>query len=102
MIVTFLVDEKILNKKLKFAITIILTSVLVVGYLYETLFEDISSERNALIIDFQQGKTLVCNGVDVNFTNFNFSYPTSSFIAKKEAPAELKKLMFDLKRCKPK
>jgi len=39
-----------------------------------------------VVLKFNQDKTVICNGVDVNNTNFTLSIGTYTFIGKKETP----------------
>ncbi|CZE47483.1 hypothetical protein [Campylobacter geochelonis] len=100
IIVLFSVDDEKLSKKVKFSIVGILAFIAVFGYFYEGFVEKKSLNLQEIALSFNQNKTLVCKGYDINQTNFNFSYATSSFIAKKGVSDKFKDVMVDAKDCK--
>ncbi|PSM52001.1 putative membrane protein [Campylobacter blaseri] len=95
----FSIDDNKISKKVKFIIILILVAIASFGYFYEAKQDKKFDSLNSKIQAFQQGKTLNCNGYEVNMTNFNFSYATHSFIFKKDAKKEFQNVIIKAKDC---
>lgn len=101
LILLFLLKNSKRNSIIKSIVGIFLIVTFVFGYFYESEVKKSEYElRDELIVHFEQGGTLSCNGTTVDKDNFGFSYASSSFIAKKEAKVEFQGLVFDIKECK--
>ncbi|MSN96517.1 hypothetical protein F1B92_04930 [Campylobacter sp. FMV-PI01] len=99
IIVLFTIDDKKINKKMKISVVFLLSLISIFAYFYEINFQKSSQNIKELSNSFLQGKNLKCKGIDVNLTNFEFSYATSSFIAKNGVPKEFKNLIFEVSKC---
>lgn len=71
-----------LDKKQKLIITVILLAVIGFGIFYNKYNEAQSQKMLECVLKFNQNKTIVCNGIDVNKTNFTLSIGTYTFIGK--------------------
>lgn len=100
VILLFSVDNEKISKKNKFIILIFFVVVGVFGYFLEKYQDDKFNNLDNLSKAFTQGKTLVCKGYDVNLTNFNLSYQTQTFIAKKDAQNKFKNIIVEIEDCK--
>jgi hypothetical protein len=68
----------------------IVTSFVLVVILGAIAFNTYSSSQREVMLNavraFNQNKTITCDGVDVNKTNFTLSVGTYTFIGKKDTP----------------
>ena len=75
-----------LNHKQKSVITAIFLAIIGGAVYYNTL-QDAERERIIYVQQqYDQGKTIMCDGIEVNATNFSFSIGTRTFIGKKNTP----------------
>jgi len=75
-----------LNKNQKIIITIVVLSV-VLGAIAFNIYSNTQRDKMLnVVIKFNQGKTVKCNGVDVNNTNYTISIGTYTFIGKENTP----------------
>jgi hypothetical protein len=77
-----------LNKKQKIGATLIVLMVIMGAFFYNEYSASQSTKVRHIEILFVQGKSLTCNGIEVNSTNFSYSDGTQTFIGKKETPFE--------------
>jgi len=89
--------SKIAQRKIIF----IVVSIMILVSLYEFLIVSKEHEDFTLINSFYQNKSLICHGVEINSTNFNFVTGTMTFVAKKEN-SQYKNIIFKLSECKAK
>jgi hypothetical protein len=76
-----------LNFKEKVTATF-LTMIFVMGALYyNTVQDENAAHTRDVMLRFNQGQSLDCNGVEVNSTNFSLSVGTQTFIGRKEGRA---------------
>lgn len=75
-----------LKAKMKIGMAVALLFITIFAMMYNAYSE--KQRRHALDVElrYKQGKTLVCNGMDVNSTNFSFSTGTHTFIGRKGTP----------------
>lgn len=103
MISIFLIDDEKLSKKAKFIITAVIAIFAIFAYSFESFTQSKAKDLNELSTAFKQGKTLICSDgksqTQVNLQNFEFSFATSSFIAKRDALNEFKNKTFNAKDC---
>jgi len=104
MISIFLIDDEKLSKKAKFIITAVIAIFAIFAYTFENFSQNKAEQINELSTAFKQGKTLVCKDgnamSEIDKEDFEFSFATSSFIAKRNAKNELKNRTFNAKDCK--
>lgn len=75
-----------LNSRQKAIISMIIT-LLIAGAVAYNVQSDRDRDRvSAIELQYRQGKTLHCKGVDVNESTFSYSIGTQSFIGLKETP----------------
>lgn len=89
-----------LSKKIKALIIIILVLIGSFGYFFEISSKEKSSNLNAITTAFLQGRTIKCDDIDANLTNFDYLPATKSLSAKRSAPDKYKNLIFEIKECK--
>lgn len=71
-----------LNHTQKTGITV-LAALLVGGmYAYNVMGDKAREHTNAIVLQYNQGKTVKCEGVDVNKTNYSLSIGTQTFIGR--------------------
>ncbi len=51
-------------------------------YAYNVMGKNAREHTNAIILQYNQGKTVKCEGMDVNKTNFSLSVGTQTFIGR--------------------
>ena len=75
-----------LDKKTKSAVVVSLLAMILFMYLYN-LYTDKERERILdVVIRYNQGKTLLCKGFEVNSSTFSYSVGTQTFIGKENTP----------------
>ena len=75
-----------LTRSQKITISLLTLSVIIAAIAYNNYS---AKEREAImqtVTKFEQNKTVRCEGVDVNSTNFTLSTGTYTFIGKKDSP----------------
>ena len=75
-----------LNHKQKSVITAIFLAI-IGGAVYYNKLQDAQRDRIIKVEQlYNQGKTIVCDGIEVNETNFSYSVGTQTFIGNKNTP----------------
>ncbi len=74
-----------LTIKQKVAVVIILATVILAGYLYNTHSASEQEKILRVVRDFENGKTLTCKGKDINSSNYTLSIGTYTFIGKENS-----------------
>ena len=75
-----------LSKKQEIIIAIVILSVILSAIAFNSYS---SSQREAMldvVTKYRQGKTVTCNGIKVNDTNYSLSIGTYTFIGKENTP----------------
>ncbi len=75
-----------LNKNQKIIITIVIFSIVLGAIAFNTYSNAQRDNMLNVVMKFNQGKTVNCNGVDVNNTNYTISIGTYTFIGKEKTP----------------
>jgi len=75
-----------LNKSQKIFIGIILLVIILGAVAYNKYNQAQREKMLKTIIKYEQGKTLTCNGVDVNSSIYSLSVGTYTFIGKENTP----------------
>ena len=75
-----------LSKSQKIGVTAIVTAVIMFAVAFNSYSDAQNQKLLAITTKFQQNKTVKCEGIDVNSTNFTLSVGTFTFIGKKETP----------------
>ena len=70
----------------KINITIVVLSILAVIVMFNEYSEQENKKMIQTTIEFNQNKTIKCEGHDVNNTNYTLSVGTYTFIAKENTP----------------
>ena len=74
------------NNTKKISIIITILSVMAIA----VMFNEYSNQKNQKMLDatlkFKQGKTIKCNGKDINSTNYTLSIGTYTFIGRQNTP----------------
>ena len=74
------------TKKQKVTISIVIFSLIVAAILFNTYSAQQREHMLNAVLLFKQGKTITCNGKDVNASNYTLSIGTYTFIGKKNTP----------------
>lgn len=75
-----------LNRSQKFLIVTILLAIVLGGIAYNKYNQAKTDRMRNAIIKYKQGKTITCNGVEVNSSIYSLSIGTYTFIGKKNTP----------------
>jgi len=75
-----------LNTSQKFLIGAILLIVILGGIAYNKYNQAKTEKMRNVIIKYKQGKTVTCNGIDVNASTYSLSIGTYTFIGKENTP----------------
>ena len=75
-----------LNKSQKMVVSTVVLSIILSAIAYNIRSTEQSDKIRDVVIRYNQGKTVQCDGVDVNKTNYTLSIGTYTFIGKKETP----------------
>lgn len=75
-----------LDKSQKLLVTSIVLFVILGAIAFNAYSSSQRDEMLNAVMKFNQEKTIKCNGVDVNKTNFTLSVGTYTFIGKKDTP----------------
>lgn len=102
IVILLSLSEKKLSKKAKISIILGILFVGGFAYFYEKSSMKQSKKIKNITDSFIQGKTLTCQGADVNLSNFDFSTTTDSFTAKRNASLNFKNQIFRAEDCKVK
>jgi len=70
----------------KITISAILFSIILMAIMFNTYSEDKSQHTLDVAMKFNQGKTIKCNGIDVNSSFYELSTGTYTFIGKENTP----------------
>lgn len=67
-------------------VTTLVAALLILGaYLFNQSSEARRLHQENVLLKFKHGKTIVCDGVDVNNSEFSYSSGTQTFLGKKES-----------------
>jgi hypothetical protein len=75
-----------LTKMHKISITTILFVIIYSAIAYNTYQKEQSQKILSVTTKYKQGKTIICNGREVNASNYSLSIGTYTFIGKKGTP----------------
>ena len=75
-----------LNKSQKLIIGAVLLFIILGAIAYNKYNQSQREKMLNIIIKYKQGKTIQCNGVDVNSSMYSLSVGTYTFIGKKNTP----------------
>jgi hypothetical protein len=75
-----------LNHKEKSIISVVVLAVISGAIAFNTYSGSQRDNMMAVVTKFNQGKTVVCNGVDVNSSLYDLSTGTFTFIGKEKTP----------------
>ncbi len=75
-----------LTKKEKILVTAVVLALVFSAITYNVYTNKQTQNMNTIVMQFNQHKTIKCNGVDVNDTYFTLSIGTYTFIGKKNTP----------------
>jgi len=75
-----------LTKSQKFIVSILLLITILGAIAYNTYKTQQRTKMLAAVTKFNQGKTIKCNGVDVNSSVYSLSVGTYTFIGKENRP----------------
>ena len=75
-----------LKTNIKIGMALALLFIVTFATIYNGYTRDQRTHALHVELQYNQGKTLRCEGVDVNNTNFSFSNGTHTFIGKKGTP----------------
>lgn len=95
----FFIDDEKLSKKLKILISVFLVVLAFLAFFYEENFKNRTSQRNEISLAFSQGKILKCGDLEIDKQNFEFSFATQTFIAKKTVSGTFKNRIFKISDC---
>lgn len=86
-----------LDYKEKITITVVVAAVIGGAYLYNQMNDAKREHIIAMELRYEQGKTISCDGLDVNKSTFSYSVGTQTFIGREGT--DNYGLMFDAARC---
>lgn len=89
-------SAKDLNFKNKIIIAFALTFIAILAFLYEYKFDKKEQEIRNIVIAFEKGKEINCDGVNINNTKFRYENGTQSFISKTQS------ITIPIKKCQEK
>lgn len=98
ILIIFALSENLISKKNKFLITGLIVLIFGAVYFFAQYDKSVQNSANELLSTFEQGKSLVCDNIEVNSTNFAFEYGTQSFIPKRENKANAG-VIISIKKC---
>jgi len=75
-----------LNKSQKTIVTAVVLSIILGAIGFNKYSASQRDNMMSVVTKFEQGKTVKCNGIDVNSSDFTLSVGTYTFIGKKETP----------------
>lgn len=75
-----------LSHKQKFGISLLLGVFILLAYLYNSYTQTQQHKILKSVRDFENGKTLICDGKEINSTNYTLSVGTYTFIGKENTP----------------
>lgn len=75
-----------LTKKQKTLITIVILVLILSAIAFNTYSSSQRDKMLNVVLKFKQDKTIKCNGIDVNNTNYTISIGTYTFIGKENTP----------------
>ncbi|QSZ42122.1 hypothetical protein GJV85_08355 [Sulfurimonas aquatica] len=75
-----------LNHMEKINVTIIVLSILAIIVMYNEYSQSQNEKMMDATLRFDQNKTIQCDGVDINKTNYTLSVGTYTFIGKENTP----------------
>lgn len=75
-----------LNNYQKMSIATIILSIMAIAIMFNEYNDTKNKKMIAATLKFKQGKTIKCDGFDINSTNYTLSIGTYTFIGKKNTP----------------
>lgn len=69
-----------LSAKQKGTISLIVTLFVIGAIVYNIQSDRDREQVNGVVLKYQQGQTLMCQGIEVNSTTFDYSVGTQSFV----------------------
>lgn len=75
-----------LDHKQKTLVTVVVGVIIGGAYAFNVMNEKERAQIAQVELQYAQNKTITCNGVDVNQTNFSFSIGTHTFLGRKDTP----------------
>jgi hypothetical protein len=78
-------------------VTTLISALLILGaYLFNQNSEQRRLHQQGVLLKFKHGQTIVCDGVDVNNSEFSYSSGTQTFLGKKESKTYGRIISLDL------
>ncbi len=74
-----------LRVKEKAGVVVVLSLFILGAYLFNQHSESRRVHLETVLLDFTNGKNIVCDGIDVNNSKFSYSSGTQTFLGKKES-----------------
>ena len=75
-----------LSKKQEITIVVIVTAIVFSAIAFNAYSTSQREQMTSVVLKFKQNKTVKCNGIDVNNTNYTLSIGTYTFIGRKDTP----------------
>jgi len=69
----------------KIGVTVILAALILAAYLFNQNNKNNRLHIENILLDYKQNKTIVCDGIDVNNSEFSYSSGTEVFIGLKQS-----------------
>lgn len=98
LILLFIVMHRFteLTIKEKAGVTAVLAVLILGAYLFNKSSEARRHHLETVLLDFTQGKTIMCEGYEVNQTEYSYSSGTQTFLGKKESKSYGRIISLDL------
>ncbi|MCD4668096.1 MAG: hypothetical protein K8R44_05850 [Sulfurimonas sp.] len=75
-----------LTSQQKLIISSVILAIILCAIGYNTYTSSQRDKMMNIVIKFKQSKTIICNGIDVNNSNYTLSIGTYTFIGKEDTP----------------
>ncbi len=99
--VLFFSKRDTLSKESKIYMVLSLVAIFFMGWAFNAYSNKIAQQNREIILAYEQGKDIICQGYTVNQEDFIYVSGTLSFVSK-DKKRELKGLVFDISKCKVK
>ncbi|MDD2790401.1 MAG: hypothetical protein PHU40_07010 [Sulfurimonas sp.] len=75
-----------LTKSQKATATGVILTIILLAIAYNAYTESKQEKMMQVVVKYNQGKTIICKGIDVNNTNYSLSIGTYTFIGLEKTP----------------
>lgn len=89
-------SAKELNLKNKIILASALAVISILAFLYEYKFDKKEQKIRNIVIAFEEGKEIICDGLNINNTKFRYENGTQSFVSKTQF------ITISIKKCQEK